>query len=191
MAKTIKTITMTQPEAYLKVIIGPMWSGKSTEVINIYKYNQIAQIPTLVVNFAEDKRYHETKLSTHDKMMIPCIRFMKLAHLLDYKELHNYKSIVIDEAQFFEDLYNFVKMALELDFHIIVCGLNGNFKQEKFGQILELIPLANNVELLKGYCMVCKDGTEGIFTKRILDNNTDEINVGNDDKYMCVCRKHL
>ena len=70
MAKTIKTITMTQPEAYLKVIIGPMWSGKSTEVINIYKYNQIAQIPTLVVNFAEDKRYHETKLSTHDKMMI-------------------------------------------------------------------------------------------------------------------------
>ena len=54
MAKTIKTITMTQPEAYLKVIIGPMWSGKSTEVINIYKYNQIAQIPTLVVNYAED-----------------------------------------------------------------------------------------------------------------------------------------
>jgi len=47
MAKTIKTITMTQPEAYLKVIIGPMWSGKSTEVINIYKYNQIAQIPII------------------------------------------------------------------------------------------------------------------------------------------------
>ena len=67
MAKCIKPITMNQPEAYLKVIIGPMWSGKSTEVINIYKYNRIAQIPTLVINFAEDKRYHETKLSTHDK----------------------------------------------------------------------------------------------------------------------------
>ena len=114
MAKTIKSIIMTQPEAYLKVIIGPMWSGKSTEVVNIYKYNQIAQIPTLVVNFAEDKRYHETKLSTHDKMMIPCMRFMKLAHLIDHKELHNYKSIVIDEAQFFEDLSDAVTILLQM-----------------------------------------------------------------------------
>ena len=85
MAKSIKPIIMNHPEAYLKVIIGPMWSGKSTEVINIYKYNRIAQINTLVVNFAEDKRYHETKLSTHDKVMIPCKRFVKLAHLIDDK----------------------------------------------------------------------------------------------------------
>ena len=85
MAKSIKPIIMNQLEAYLKVIIGPMWSGKSTEVINIYKYNRIAQINTLVVNFAEDKRYHETKLSTHDKVMIPCKRFVKLAHLIDDK----------------------------------------------------------------------------------------------------------
>ena len=83
MAKSLYPITMQQPEAYLKVIIGPMWSGKSTEVVNIYNYNQIAQMPTMIVNFAEDKRYHETKLSTHDKRMIPCKRFMKLAHLID------------------------------------------------------------------------------------------------------------
>ena len=114
MAKSIKPIIMNHPEAYLKVIIGPMWSGKSTEVINIYKYNRIAQINTLVVNFAEDKRYHETKLSTHDKVMIPCKRFVKLAHLLDDKELHNYKCIVIDEAQFFDDLVDAVAILLQM-----------------------------------------------------------------------------
>ena len=47
MANIIKPIIMSQPTAYLKVIIGPMWCGKSTEVINIYKHNCIAQISTL------------------------------------------------------------------------------------------------------------------------------------------------
>ena len=137
MAKSIKPIIMNQPEAYLKVIIGPMWSGKSTEVINIYKYNRIAQINTLVVNFAEDKRYHETKLSTHDKVMIPCKRFVKLAHLIDDKELHDYKCIVIDEAQFFDDLVDAVAILLQMKKFVYVCGLDGDFQMKKFGQIFQ------------------------------------------------------
>ena len=67
---------------YLKIIIGPMWSGKSTEVIKIYKHNCIAQISTLVVNYEEDRRYHANKLSTHDKTMIPCKRYINLRDLL-------------------------------------------------------------------------------------------------------------
>jgi len=177
---------------YLHLITGPMFAGKSTRLLSlISKLSVLKNI--YIINSTLDKRYNNNSITTHSNYS--CNANLLSSLDLDYNQLkkirQEYEVIAIDEAQFFEDLYNFVKMALELDFHIIVCGLNGNFKQEKFGQILELIPLANNVELLKGYCMVCKDGTEGIFTKRILDNNTDEIIVGNDDKYMCVCRKHL
>jgi len=93
MANIIKPTTMSQPTAYLKVILGPMWSGKSTEVINIYKHNCIAQISTLVINYEEDKRYHDQNLSTHDKTMIPCKRFNKLADLLKLPLKHYFLGI--------------------------------------------------------------------------------------------------
>ncbi len=51
---------------------------------------------------------------------------------LDNKYLQNLKKkydvIAIDEAQFFNDLYNFVNICLDMEFHVIVCGLNGNYK---------------------------------------------------------------
>jgi len=187
MAKCIHPIIMNQPEAYLKVIIGPMWSGKSTEVINIYKYNCIAQISTLVVNFAEDKRYHETKLSTHDKMMIPCKRYTKLAQLVDDKELHKYKCIVIDEAQFFEDLADAVAVLLHFKKFVYVCGLDGDFQMKKFGQILDIIPLADEVVKKQALCAICRNGKKASFTKRLTNESSQKL-IGNTN-YIPVCRE--
>ena len=185
MAKSIKPIIMNQLEAYLKVIIGPMWSGKSTEVINIYKYNRIAQINTLVVNFAEDKRYHETKLSTHDKVMIPCKRFVKLAHLIDDKELHDYKCIVIDEAQFFDDLVDAVAILLQMKKFVYVCGLDGDFQMKKFGQILDVIPMADEVIKKQALCAICRNGKKASFTKRLTNESSQKL-IGNSN-YIPVC----
>ena len=185
MAKSIKPIIMNHPEAYLKVIIGPMWSGKSTEVINIYKYNRIAQINTLVVNFAEDKRYHETKLSTHDKVMIPCKRFVKLAHLIDDKELHNYKCIVIDEAQFFDDLVDAVAILLQMKKFVYVCGLDGDFQMKKFGQILDVIPMADEVIKKQALCAICRNVKKASFTKRLTSESSQKL-IGNSN-YIPVC----
>ena len=187
MAKSIKPIIMNHPEAYLKVIIGPMWSGKSTEVINIYKYNRIAQIETLVVNFAEDKRYHETKLSTHDKVMIPCKRFVKLAHLIDDKELHDYKCIVIDEAQFFDDLVDAVAVLLQMKKFVYVCGLDGDFQMKKFGQILDVIPMADEVIKKQALCAICRNGKKASFTKRLTNESSQKL-IGNSN-YIPVCRE--
>ena len=109
------------PDSYLKIIFGPMWSGKSTEVIKIYKHNCIAQISTLVINYEEDKRYDNEKLSTHDKVMIPCERYTNLTDLLKLSNLDFYKCIVIDEAQFFNDLYVVVQELLkEINLFIFV-----------------------------------------------------------------------
>ena len=187
MAKSIKPIIMNHPEAYLKVIIGPMWSGKSTEVINIYKYNRIAQIKTLVVNFAEDKRYHETKLSTHDKVMIPCKRFVKLAQLIDDKELHDYKCVVIDEAQFFDDLVDAVAILLQMKKFVYVCGLDGDFQMKKFGHILDVIPMADEVIKKQALCAICRNGKKASFTKRLTNESSQKL-IGNSN-YIPVCRE--
>ena len=173
--------------SYLKVVIGPMWSGKSTEVINIYKYNLIAKLSTLVVNFEEDKRYHKTNLSTHDKIMIPCTRFKKLTDLLKYKDINEFKCIVIDEAQFFDDLYIVVKELLEKGKIVYVCGLDGDFQMNKFGYILDIIPLADEVVKKQALCAICQNGKKASFTKRLSGENVQKI-IGSSN-YIPVCRE--
>ena len=179
--------TMNQIKSYLKIIIGPMWSGKSTEVVNIYNHNCIARIPTLVVNYDEDKRYHDEKLSTHDKMMIPCQRFHNLIDLIYYKELHKYKCIVIDEAQFFADLKVAVELLLSKDKIIYVCGLDSDFKMNKFGYILDMIPIADEIVKKQALCAICRNGTKASFTKRLSGGSSQKL-IGNDN-YIPVCRE--
>ena len=191
MATIIKPTTMSQPTAYLKVIIGPMWSGKSTEVINIYKHNCIAQISTLVINYEEDKRYHDQKLSTHDKTMIPCKRFNQLVDLLNYKDLHKFKCIVIDEAQFFEDLQETVEILLSMNKFVYVCGLDGDFQMKKFGYVLDIIPIADEVIKKQALCAICRNGKKAAFTKRLSTGGhtvTTQKLIGTNN-YIPVCRE--
>ena len=87
--------TMSSSQGYLKVILGPMFSGKTTQLIRIYKHNQIAEIPTLVINYSEDDRYSNINLSTHDRIEIPCVKLTQLNEIYPYlSQGKNYKSIL-------------------------------------------------------------------------------------------------
>jgi thymidine kinase len=84
-----------------------------------------------------------------------------------------------------------VVRAIDIDNkHVIVAGLSGDFRREPFGQILELIPLAEQITKLSAFCKLCNDGTPGDFTKRIEKESTEQTLVGNDNYYLAVCRKH-
>ena len=85
-----------------------------------------------------------------------------------------------------EDLEEFVKNMLNLNKKIYVCGLDGDFERKKFGQILDLIPLCDKVTKLTSICSICKNGTPGIFSKRIT-YETEQTVVGSDN-YIPVCR---
>ena len=65
---------MNVNSAYLELIIGPMFSGKTSRLVDIYKQCKFCNIPVSVINHSIDERYHDTMLSTHDKVMIPCIK---------------------------------------------------------------------------------------------------------------------
>ena len=72
---------------------------------------------------------------------------------------------------------------------IICAGLISDFEKKPFGDVLSLIPHAEEIIKLSALCKKCKNGTKACFTKRIV-NNYDVIMVGEDSSYEAVCRKH-
>ena len=170
--------------AYLELFIGPMFSGKTSRLVDIYKQCQFCNIPVAVINHSIDTRYHDTMLSTHDKVMIPCIKTNCITDILDI--LTNPQVIIINEGQFFDDLYTTVVSLLFQGKKIYVGGLDGDFERKKFGQILDLIPMCDKITKLTSLCSICKNGTPGIFSKR-LTMETEQTIVGS-DIYIPVCR---
>jgi thymidine kinase len=172
---------------YLEIILGPMFSGKTTQLIQHYKKNNYIGKTVCVINYSEDIRYHDSMLSTHDKIMIPCIFARKLADV-DADILQKADVIIINEGQFFEDLFEFVIAMIETnDKSIYVCGLDGDFKRNRFGKLLDLIPYCNKVTKLNSLCSICKDGTPGIFSHRIT-KETSQVVIGSDN-YQPLCRR--
>lgn len=176
---------------YLEIIMGPMFSGKTSKLLDIYKQCQYCDIPVCVINHQSDTRYSESMLSTHDKVMIPCIQTTMLGDLAELHKqgndsFHNSAVVLINEAQFFEDLYTSVVDMLKQNKRVYVCGLDGDFKRERFGQLLDLIPLCDKVTKLHSLCGICKNGQPGLFSKRIT-GETDQRVVGSDN-YVPVCR---
>jgi endogenous inhibitor of DNA gyrase (YacG/DUF329 family) len=100
------------------------------------------------------------------------------------------KLVVIEEGQFFDDLYDFVLRAVDKDKKMVVVGgLDGDCFRKPFGQILQLIPLADTLTKLTAFCKVCANGTPGIFTYRLTESK-ETIEVGGDEMYMPLCRNH-
>jgi thymidine kinase len=173
----------------LDLIIGNMFSGKSTELIR--RINTIKSInkKVLIINYIHDNRNSHDSVSTHDSVKVKSLK-SDLLLLIDKEIIMNSDFIFIDEGQFFTDLLDFVK--LYVDFYnkkVVVSGLDGDSNRKKFGNILDLIPLSDSVLKLTAYCIKCCDGTYGPFTKKIL-NNDILIDIGGSDKYIPVCRRH-
>ncbi len=187
--------------SYLELFIGPMYAGKTSKLLDIYKQCNFCNISVTVINHSTDTRYHNTMMSTHDKIMIPCIQTIHLSDVWNYTKvdenytdesenhikLRNSDVILINEGQFFEDLYDVVLDMLNNNKKIYICGLDGDFKRNKFGQILDLIPLCDKVTKLTSLCSICKNGTPGIFSMRLTTEKQQTL-VGSDN-YVPVCRK--
>jgi len=177
----------------LDVIIGNMFSGKSSELIR--RINTIKSINSnlIVINYILDNRYSNDSVCTHDKNSIKCLKTEFLLKI-DHSLLKNIDYIFIDEGQFFTDLYDFVKVYVDIHRkHVIVSGLDGDYNRNKFGHMIDIIPLSDSVVKLKAYCIKCSNGIEAPFTKKIINENFIDdniIDIGSDNKYIPVCRYH-
>jgi thymidine kinase len=171
---------------HLELWIGPMYSGKTTHLIQAYKKYKYIGKNIIVINFDQDKRYHETMLSTHDKIMIPCIQSHNLTNVME--EMINSDVILINEGQFFDDLFETVIDLVE-NKHKIVCisALDGDFKRQRFGRVLDLIPYCDDLTRLHALCFHCRNGKRASFSYRVTSETT-QVSIGSNN-YVPLCRK--
>jgi thymidine kinase len=178
---------MENEEGFLEIAIGPMFSGKTTHLIQAYKKYTYIGKRVIVLNYAEDKRYHETMLSTHDKIMIPCMQTNRIKDVWCNEDFINSDVVLINEGQFFSDLHECVlDMVDVLKKRVYICGLDGDFKREKFGSVLDLIPFCDNIVKLHSLCSICRNGKRGIFSHRLVKEDS-QILIGS-DIYVPLCR---
>lgn len=170
----------------LKIIMGNMFSGKTTELIRRLKRYKFIGKRILVLNSSLDTRSSDEVLKTHDNSKFECLKVSNLEEV----DFSGVDVIAVDEAQFFSGLKSFVEKVLTDNKTILLAGLDGDYKQEKFGEIIDCIPLADKVFKITAMCMECMDGTHGPFTKRIVDYKGKNL-IGGKEMYKAVCRKHL
>jgi thymidine kinase len=170
----------------LHVILGCMFSGKTTELLRIAKRLRSIGQKVLLINYYEDVRYSTQHVTTHDNTSTDID-----SHFLKNLEINyeGYDVICINEAQFFTNLKLFCQKVLLKNKIIYVSGLDGDFKQEPFGEILNLIPICDTVNRLHAYCKTCNNGTRAYFTKRLCDSQEQKL-IGSNE-YIPVCRSHL
>ena len=174
----------------LSLVLGPMWAGKSSSILSkIRRYKAIGW-DVFVITSALDNRYGHYLISNHDQDSYPAVAVRNLLPLRDDPIYKESQLIVLEEAQFFQDLVSFVLKAVEEDGkHVLVVGLDGDSERRPFGEILKLIPYCDTLEKITSLCTDCADGTAALFSYRC-DNSKEQVAVGAENLYKPLCRKH-
>ena len=181
----------TAPKMSLELYIGPMFSGKSSAVLAVLRRNAVIGIKTLCITSSLDTRYENNSIVSHNGDSYPAFARDSLMRIMKTGEFIEATHIIVEEAQFFPDLKNFVLCAVDImKKHVTCVGLDGDSNRAPFGQILDLIPHADKVHKLKALCIQCKDGTPAIYTSRT-SAVLEQVNVGGSDQYEPLCRAHF
>jgi thymidine kinase len=183
--------TLTPAPGVLEVITGPMFSGKSEELIRRLKRARIARQRVACFKPDIDLRYHRTAIAshssqTHEAAVVRNVEDLReaLAPQLDAVEV-----VGIDEVQFLSA--EIVPLALELvalGKRVLMAGLDTTFANEPFGPVPNLMALADKVTKLSAVCMVC--GQSAIHTQR-LGQSQELVVVGATGLYEARCRAHF
>jgi thymidine kinase len=174
----------------ITVICGPMFSGKSSMLINYERRLNIAKKNYLTVNHTFDNRYVKDGIATHDKVISKGKNHLTCSNVSEIyskiKELKDIDTIIIDEAQFFNDISQTVNNLAFEGYNIICAGLNSDYAMKPFKAMSDLFAIADKIIHLQSTCVKC--GSEAPFTKR-LTKDTDVIVIGESDVYEPRCRK--
>ena len=194
----------------LDIILGPMFSGKTSKLLNItQKINQENEKENnqnliFIIKPDFDRRYEESddqsNIISHDGLKQKCylVNNLEKFKIIIEKNIHDKISltknlwIIIDEGQFFKDLRVFCEDMFEtigkrINVKIVVSGLDGDFKKNSIGEILTLIPICGSVVKLRGKCDYCNN--ESIMSQRI-SKVKSQVLVGGNDMYRPTCREH-
>ena len=172
-------------EGKIELIIGPMFSGKSTRLIEQMRKYVYKAKKTIMVKYYADQRYSEkSEVVTHDLIKYDSINCKLLRNSFD--TLKQYDVIGIDEGQFFADLVEVCEELALMGKIILIAALNGDFRMEPFPVIQRIIAKSDKIKLLKAYCFNCHKDAK--FSLRIVQSN-ETVLIGAGEAYKPACRE--
>ena len=175
----------SQSEGKIELILGPMFSGKTTRLIEVIRKYTYKAKKTIMIKFYADQRYSEkSEVVTHDLMKYDSIDCKNLRNSMEI--LKKYDVIGIDEGQFFPDLVEVCEELALLKKIVIIAALNGDFRMEPFPVISKIISKADKIKLLKAYCFKCHKDAK--FSLRIVQSN-ETVLIGAGEAYKPACRE--
>lgn len=173
----------------IDIITGPMFSGKTTELLRRLTILKEAGLNVLYITSTLDTR----EFISHNKGIgKPDMAFCSTHTLMSTRSYSAVFNVIgIDEAQFFDDLPEFcIEMSEKYGSKVIVAGLNSDFRREKFGKICELLPICDNITKLYPFCASCAKNrvlTPALFSKRKIISE-EKVVIGDCHSYLPVCR---
>lgn len=177
---------------YIEVVVGPMYSGKSEELIRRLKRAKIAKQKIIVFKPQIDDRYSKKDVVSHSGDSIDAIPINHASEIYDLID-EDVQVVGIDEVQFFDN--EIVDIAVELaskGVRVIAAGLDMDFKGEPFGPTPKLLAVAEFVDKIQAICSVC--GQPATRSQRLIDGKPARyddpiIQVGAVESYEARCRK--
>uniref|UniRef100_A0A915A9Z3 Thymidine kinase, cytosolic n=1 Tax=Parascaris univalens TaxID=6257 RepID=A0A915A9Z3_PARUN len=174
----------TMASGHIQLILGPMFSGKTTEMLRRLNRYKLANRTCRIVKYRNDTRYALDHVATHDLQMQEAISAVKVADVMD--ELSEAHVVAIDEGQFFDDIAECSENLANQGKIVIVSALDGDFNRKRFKNVLDMCPFSEDVIKLNAVCTGC--GEDASFTKR-LTSNTDLELIGGREMYTAMCRQ--
>jgi thymidine kinase len=173
---------------WVEVICGPMFSGKSEELIKRIRRAQIARRRVQIFKHGSDARYDATNIVSHSQQSVPGIAVTDVNDILELVD-DKTELVAIDEGQFFTDeIVGVVNRLGNQGKRVIVAGLDLDYRGLPFGPMPLLMCTAEYVTKQLAICMTCGDPAN--FTQR-LTQATDQIVVGASETYEARCRRHF
>lgn len=184
---------MKKVNGYLEVIAGPMFCGKTEELIRQVRRAAIARKKIQVFKHAIDTRYGKgKKLFSHAGLSFES-DVIRLSRQILTKIHPKTELVAIDEAQWFGDsLIPVVETLLSQGKKVLVAGLALTYDREPFAPIPALMTMADKVTKLSAICAVC--GDEAVYHKKLTKSRVDPhvadpSLVGKLDSYQPRCRR--
>nr|MEE4268986.1 thymidine kinase [Candidatus Krumholzibacteria bacterium] len=173
---------------WLEVICGPMFSGKSEELIKRLRRAQIARRRVQIFKHGIDARYDATSIVSHSQQSLPGVAVTDVMDILDLVDDRT-ELVAIDEGQFFtQDIIEVTNKLANQGKRVIVAGLDLDYMGQPFGPMPQLMCCAEYVTKQLAICMTCGDPAN--FTQR-LTASKDQIVVGAQETYEARCRQHF
>lgn len=176
----------------IEVIVGPMYSGKSEELIRRVRRAKIAKQKVQVFKHYIDNRYSKEEVVSHCGDRIQAIPVKNTKEFLSYLE-EDSNVVAIDEIQFFDEtVVEVVELLASKGMRVICAGLDMDFRGEPFGPIPRLLAVAEVVDKITAICVVC--GNQATRTQRLINGKPAKYSdpivlVGAKESYEARCRK--